>query len=603
MCGGEMQPANLSENNKPTNYDFIYKQKQLQPNVSIVSQTNTIYSNTVNRESVSEKKIFLSASPRKENKDLGRSNINYRREAEPPLLLRRPTEENKIRHISPSKSLDSINNKPKIEVLTFTHEEFAVKNRPEKSKKSQIDIKQLKEDFSSFHNSENVNLLEKVNILNEWYSKLKVYEEDELLSDEMKFEFDELSKEVDRLGQINVSEFFYKMQKVIIENNISSTLSYPLNFWSILSKILFKYPHACDWIKSFDPNSLIKLISFFSDSVSHSFDYILKTYKEKGDDYIQSQMTTLVSDCYLICQAFSPQNIDPSEKKQGLVWEKYEALLLEKLSNHWRTTSPPKTMPRILCLNDFFSKICKKKKEDLHEKLAFSLAYTFVVLRIDIISRFDFETIDRLFHVKKVAKYFKEAINLSEKISSFVEFSILSKETPEKRARLMEAFINAAMNCLELGDLETCAAIHIGVSQSSIQRLKHTKKHISEKASANERKIEQLFSMSNNFGEYRKFVKDRMTYIIPSIAILLKDLEFATNGNEGDSKRKWQEKIGEELLRLVYYTKVHALYLEMTGQYMFPIPDLKMILRDESFKFTENSSLSSALLIRSKYLE
>src|ERR1700733_3390545 len=220
-----MHPTNLLEV-KPENYRPTNSEKPPKDNVPIVTQTNAIFINTIGHPEdssfskpfdknlvSSEKKIFLPASPRKDNvKDPNhvgkntptRTNTIHQKRGNEPLLIRKSEDTlmSPERIIYSSKSLDSINSSNKTEPRLFNSSQEKLEEISfNKSNKVKINasIKKIKEELLILNSNQNIYLSKKVCMLNEWYLILKICTGVDSLSDDQKSEIDKLSSEVDQL--------------------------------------------------------------------------------------------------------------------------------------------------------------------------------------------------------------------------------------------------------------------------------------------------------------------------------------------------------------------------------------------------------------------
>jgi len=119
------------------------------------------------------------------------------------------------------------------------------------------------------------------------------------------------------------------------------------------------------------------------------------------------------------------------------------------------------------------------------------------------------------------------------RISSWVSTKIISKETPEERATIIEAFISIAMFAKELKNYNCVMEILGSLHNSSISRLKNSWALVSQKSIDMFQILNQLMIPDTNFKNYRK----QLTLVLPNepcipyLGLFLTDYTYLDESN------------------------------------------------------------------------
>eukprot|EP01132_Coremiostelium_polycephalum_P003803 gene3803-4732_t len=132
-----------------------------------------------------------------------------------------------------------------------------------------------------------------------------------------------------------------------------------------------------------------------------------------------------------------------------------------------------------------------------------------------------------------------QAINIQNlitwfnRISSWVSTKIISKETPEERATIIEAFINIANFAKELKNFNCVMEILGSLHSSSISRLKNSWSLLSPKANDMFTNLNQLMCPDINFKNYRKQLSlcPANEPCIPYLGLFLTDYTYLDESN------------------------------------------------------------------------
>ncbi|GAM27027.1 hypothetical protein SAMD00019534_102020, partial [Acytostelium subglobosum LB1] len=119
------------------------------------------------------------------------------------------------------------------------------------------------------------------------------------------------------------------------------------------------------------------------------------------------------------------------------------------------------------------------------------------------------------------------------RIVSWVSTKIVSKETPEERAVIIESFINIANHARELKNYNCVMEILASLHNSAISRLKSSWALVSPKANELFTQLNQLMSPDINFKAYRKHLTlvSPSEPCIPYLALFLTDYTYLDESN------------------------------------------------------------------------
>ncbi|XP_031563112.1 uncharacterized protein LOC116298715 [Actinia tenebrosa] len=126
--------------------------------------------------------------------------------------------------------------------------------------------------------------------------------------------------------------------------------------------------------------------------------------------------------------------------------------------------------------------------------------------------------------VERVADRFNQ-------LTAWVVASILTEESPEKRATIFINFIETAKQCLEFRNFNAVMAIVAALGSAPIRRLGRTKEFVPKEFLEQFSKIEMLMDAKDNYKRYRSTLRSSPTPTIPYFGIYMKDLTFIAEGN------------------------------------------------------------------------
>ncbi|EFA86730.1 RasGEF domain-containing protein [Heterostelium album PN500] len=172
-----------------------------------------------------------------------------------------------------------------------------------------------------------------------------------------------------------------------------------------------------------------------------------------------------------------------------------------------------------------------------NEKTAFlpeMIARELTVMEFELISALTLNEFSQKAWTKE-----NQAINIQNlivwfnRISSWVSTKIISKETPEERAIIIEAFINIANYAKELKNYNCVMEILGSLHNSSISRLKNSWALISPKANELFSSLNTVMSPDINFKMYRKMLSlvSPSEPCIPYVGLFLTDYTYLDESN------------------------------------------------------------------------
>ncbi len=426
-----------------------------------------------------------------------------------------------------------------------------------------------------------------------------------------------LIKEINTLGS-DYSTKYFKPISQIIQN--SSHECYTFGFVNELTDLLVEFPDTLFWIESYNPACLNQIHHLFKTSLSQTLQFIINKFDNENDKRQQTVQLLLEA-------RSSYQFLAQQDSSSGKSWADYQSDILNQLKSHWfqqkkkiREEIEEEDLIDIISVQHFLDKISEEKRDkslqtlldknseekrdkESHE-LANSFSSTIFNLRIKSLANLeslssDETSLEQLSSAKYASQLLKETIDLSEDLSRFVVHSIVSKKGISQRAHLIEVFSMCIQKCLELGDLESAAALARGIANQSISRLHKTFDTLKASTQMNIETFCKFVSPEHNFIDYRTYA-DHHPHVIPCLAVLLKDREATFAGNKEASLKKWKKKIEEEFLRITFHSQLHRLHQKTLGNNIFSIQDLESYLHEQRYRISPDSE---AVFQRARHLE
>lgn len=139
----------------------------------------------------------------------------------------------------------------------------------------------------------------------------------------------------------------------------------------------------------------------------------------------------------------------------------------------------------------------------------------------------------------------------SSRLSELVASQIVSCQKLSDRVEMIEFFLDAALSCCRLGNLNSCMALTAGLSTPCVQRLSKTWDRIED---TKIKVLQHICDPQGNFSNYRVILKmfeaeGNTPVLIPIFSIFLKDCYFRLKPcmNPGDLAADQQLKCWKEL--------------------------------------------------------
>ncbi|CAE6415553.1 unnamed protein product [Rhizoctonia solani] len=126
----------------------------------------------------------------------------------------------------------------------------------------------------------------------------------------------------------------------------------------------------------------------------------------------------------------------------------------------------------------------------------------------------------------------KTIITTTNKIASWVAFSVLEKDEPRRRGNTIKHFIHVAERCRSLHNYSTMAALIAGLNSPPIRRLKRTWDSVPAKVTAILDDVEATLDSGKNFTAYKQRLKTVDAACVPFLGVYLTVLTFIQDGNK-----------------------------------------------------------------------
>ncbi|KAJ1303388.1 hypothetical protein OPQ81_011580 [Rhizoctonia solani] len=126
----------------------------------------------------------------------------------------------------------------------------------------------------------------------------------------------------------------------------------------------------------------------------------------------------------------------------------------------------------------------------------------------------------------------KTIITTTNKIASWVAFSVLDKDEPRRRGNTIKHFIHVAEKCRALHNYSSMAALIAGLNSPPIRRLKRTWDSVPAKFTAILDDVESTLDSGRNFTAYKQRLKTIDSPCVPFLGVYLTVLTFIQDGNK-----------------------------------------------------------------------
>ncbi|EUC63459.1 cell division control protein, partial [Rhizoctonia solani AG-3 Rhs1AP] len=126
----------------------------------------------------------------------------------------------------------------------------------------------------------------------------------------------------------------------------------------------------------------------------------------------------------------------------------------------------------------------------------------------------------------------KTIIATTNKIASWVAFSVLEKDEPRRRGNTIKHFIHVAEKCRALHNYSSMAALIAGLNSPPIRRLKRTWDSVPAKFTTILDDVEATLDSGRNFTAYKQRLKTVDAPCVPFLGVYLTVLTFIQDGNK-----------------------------------------------------------------------
>jgi len=130
-----------------------------------------------------------------------------------------------------------------------------------------------------------------------------------------------------------------------------------------------------------------------------------------------------------------------------------------------------------------------------------------------------------------LARNVSTLVQRSDRLAHFVATSILLQKRLKDRAKVLASCIRIAAALQELNNFNGLMGILMGLTLSSVQRLKHTWARANQKYEPMYKQLTLTQDPSNSFKNYRESVKQAGSQCVPYFTLFLSDLTFMDEGN------------------------------------------------------------------------
>ena len=131
-----------------------------------------------------------------------------------------------------------------------------------------------------------------------------------------------------------------------------------------------------------------------------------------------------------------------------------------------------------------------------------------------------------------IAKNICALIDQFNKMSKWVQCTILLAKNVKQRGRLIKKFIKVSNELLSLRNFQSLCAFHGALSSVPIHKLKHAWSYVPAKHIARFEEMRVIFNTRNNMGNLRKLHREAHAPLVPYTGIFLSDLVSIEEGNK-----------------------------------------------------------------------
>lgn len=159
-------------------------------------------------------------------------------------------------------------------------------------------------------------------------------------------------------------------------------------------------------------------------------------------------------------------------------------------------------------------------------------------------------------------------------IGCLVATGILIPKDPKIRAKMFTIYVGVASSLFAMGNFSTCMAVIGGLNNSSILRLKNTKKEVDKKVLKKLSELEKALSPESNYRALRELLHKVNPPCFPYLGVYTSDLTFLDDGNPNFINNL----VNFEKRRLVYSIISDLITYQDKPYNFMPFPELKSLL-------------------------
>jgi hypothetical protein len=130
-----------------------------------------------------------------------------------------------------------------------------------------------------------------------------------------------------------------------------------------------------------------------------------------------------------------------------------------------------------------------------------------------------------------LARNVSSLVQRSDRLAHFVATSILLQKRLKDRAKVLASCIRIAAALMDLQNFNGLMGILMGLTLSSVQRLRHTWSRLNPKYEPLYKQLTACQDPSNSFKIYRESLKQAGSQCLPYFTLFLSDLTFMDEGN------------------------------------------------------------------------
>ncbi|WVQ76637.1 hypothetical protein IAR50_006310 [Cryptococcus sp. DSM 104548] len=126
----------------------------------------------------------------------------------------------------------------------------------------------------------------------------------------------------------------------------------------------------------------------------------------------------------------------------------------------------------------------------------------------------------------------RKVIFTANVLAGWISMSILAHKDPRARAAVWKHWVQIGVECRNLNNFSSLAAITAGLNSAPIARLRRTREHVSQKILATKADIDRNMDSSRNFSNYKDMLKTVNPPCVPFLGFYLTALVFIEDGNK-----------------------------------------------------------------------